>query len=194
MTLLRLFHQMFSCDDHGAPCTPSKMAKVVRQSGVIPYRLEPDGPKVLLITSRKTRRWVIPKGNIDAGESARKAAEREAYEEAGVRGTIDNTPLGDYEYEKVMRCGTARPMTVKVFGLHLSKTVKKWPEKEVREGEWMTPLEAAERVQEPGLIRLLHQLEQRLTAPSAAWQPQEIAMDLRCATNSATHEAAELRS
>jgi 8-oxo-dGTP pyrophosphatase MutT (NUDIX family) len=146
----------------------AKMAKVVRQSGVIPYRLEPDGPKVLLITSRKTRRWVIPKGNIAAGESARMAAEREAYEEAGVRGIVDDIPLGAYEYEKVTMCGTARLTIVKVFALHLSKTEKKWPEKAERDGEWITPLEAARRVQEPGLGELFRQLAQRLTVANAA--------------------------
>jgi 8-oxo-dGTP pyrophosphatase MutT (NUDIX family) len=67
------------------------MDKLTRQSGIIPYRRELDVLQVLLITSRKTGRWVIPKGNIGKGHNARQAAEREAYEEAGVRGNATQT-------------------------------------------------------------------------------------------------------
>jgi 8-oxo-dGTP pyrophosphatase MutT (NUDIX family) len=62
------------------------MDKLAIQSGIIPYRLERDVLQVLLITTRKTGRWVIPKGNIGKGHNARQAAEQEAYEEAGVSG------------------------------------------------------------------------------------------------------------
>src|ERR1700761_881770 len=97
------------------------MDKLARQSGIIPYRLELDGLRVLLITSRKTGRWVIPKGNIGKGHNAREAAEREAYEEAGVRGDVEKVPLGSYTYGKVLKDGTSRPMVVKVFAMHVLK-------------------------------------------------------------------------
>jgi 8-oxo-dGTP pyrophosphatase MutT (NUDIX family) len=145
------------------------MDKVAIQSGVIPYQFELNSLKVLLITTRKKRRWVIPKGNIDAGESTRKAAEREAYEEAGVKGIVGDVPLGFYTYEKALRNGTTQPTTVEVFALHLRKSVKNWPEKGDRKGEWMPPQEAARRVQEPGLAALLHRLEEHLLAPNVAF-------------------------
>ena len=88
------------------------MDKLARQSGIIPYRLERDLLQVLLITSRETGRWVIPKGNIGKGHNARQAAEREAYEEAGVRGDVEKVPLGSYMYEKVLKEGTPRPTVV----------------------------------------------------------------------------------
>ena len=72
------------------------MEKLAIQSGIIPYRLERDVLQVLLITTRKTGRWVIPKGNIGKGHNARQAAEREAHEEAGVRGDVEKVPLGSY--------------------------------------------------------------------------------------------------
>ncbi len=134
------------------------MNKVARQSGVIPYRLTPDGLQALLITSRETRRWVIPKGNIGKGQSARAAAELEAYEEAGVRGDADNIPLGFYTYLKIMEDGTAQPTVVEVFAMHVTKEAKDWPEKAERERLWVTPQEAAKCVLEPGLAVLLLRL------------------------------------
>ncbi len=134
------------------------MNKVARQSGVIPYRLAPDGLQVLLITSRETRRWVIPKGNIGRGRSTRAAAELEAYEEAGVRGVTDNIPLGFYTYRKTLADGTAQPTVVEVFALHVRKKAQNWPEKAERQTLWMPPQEAAKRVLEPGLAVLLLRL------------------------------------
>jgi len=134
------------------------MNKVARQSAVIRYRLAPDGLQVLLITSRETRRWVIPKGNIGRGRSTRAAAEFEAYEEAGVRGGADNIPLGFYTYRKSLTDGTAQPTVVEVFALHVRKEAKNWPEKAERQSLWMTPQEAAKRVLEPGLAVLLLRL------------------------------------
>jgi 8-oxo-dGTP pyrophosphatase MutT (NUDIX family) len=137
------------------------MDEVATQSGVIPYRLGQDGLQVLLITSRETQRWVIPRGNISGGRSARVAAEREAYEEAGVKGAVESAPLGFYTYLKVLKDGTAQPTTVEVFALRVRKEAKNWPEKAERHGQWMTPQEAASHVQEPGLAALLLQLAKR---------------------------------
>jgi 8-oxo-dGTP pyrophosphatase MutT (NUDIX family) len=134
------------------------MNKVARQSGVIPYRFAQDNLQVLLITSRETQRWVIPKGNIGKGQSSRVAAELEAYEEAGVRGGADNIPLGFYTYGKTLADGTAQPTVVEVFALQVRKEAKNWPEKAERQTLWMTPQEAAKRVQEPGLAELLLRL------------------------------------
>ena len=137
------------------------MNDVATQSGVIPYRLGQNGLEVLLITSRETRRWVIPKGNISGRRSAHVAAKREAYEEAGVRGDVESAPLGFYTYQKILKDGTAQPTTVEVFALRVRKEAKNWPEKAERHGQWMTPQEAASHVQEPGLAALLLQLAER---------------------------------
>jgi 8-oxo-dGTP pyrophosphatase MutT (NUDIX family) len=90
----------------------------MRQIAALPYRLESDtdsaGIRVLLVTSRGTGRWVIPKGNIDAGLSPHAAAALEAQEEAGVRGALCPIALGSYRYRKRRRfwarqCITAFP-------------------------------------------------------------------------------------
>ena len=134
------------------------MDKLAIQSGIIHYRLERDVLQVLLITTRKTGRWVIPKGNIGKGHNARQAAEREAYEEAGIRGDVAKESLGSYTYGKALKDGTSRPTVVKVFVMHVLKEAKVWPEMAERRSEWMEPIEAARRVHEAGLATLLLQL------------------------------------
>lgn len=134
------------------------MNEVARQSGVIPFRFAQDSLQVLLITSRETRRWVIPKGNIGKGRSTRAAAKLEAYEEAGVRGCADNIPLGFYTYRKILADGASQPTVVEVFALHVRKEAKNWPEKAERQTLWTTPQEAAKHVREPGLAVLLLRL------------------------------------
>jgi 8-oxo-dGTP pyrophosphatase MutT (NUDIX family) len=141
------------------------MDKLAIQSGVIPYRLERDVLQVLLITTRKTGRWVIPKGNIGKGHNARQSAEREAYEEAGVRGDAEKTSLGSYTYEKVLKDGTSRPTVVEVFAMHVLKEAKVWPEMAERRSEWVEPKEAARRVHEAGLATLFLRLAEVILDP-----------------------------
>jgi 8-oxo-dGTP pyrophosphatase MutT (NUDIX family) len=115
------------------------MGKILRQAGAIPYQHQPEGFRVLLITSRETGRWVIPKGNVEPGHTPRKAAEREAYEEAGLKGATQKTPLGIYTVLKQLR---------------------KFPERGQRHMEWMPAETAANLVDEPGLKLLLLRLAQ----------------------------------
>jgi 8-oxo-dGTP pyrophosphatase MutT (NUDIX family) len=136
------------------------MSKPFRQAGVIPYQLRSEGLRVLLITSRETGRWVIPKGNIPPRFTAQQAAEREAYEEAGLKGIAGKTPLGIYTYAKRLRNGATRPTTVEVFALDVRKQVKNFPERGERRLEWMIPEDAATLVDEPGLKILLLRLAQ----------------------------------
>jgi 8-oxo-dGTP pyrophosphatase MutT (NUDIX family) len=97
---------------------------------VIAYRILDCKVQVLLMTSRDTGRWIIPKGNIDAGATPGKAAEKEAYEEAGVKGTITSLfPLSIYTYFKKLEAGEARAATVEVYLLRVKERLKKWPER-----------------------------------------------------------------
>jgi 8-oxo-dGTP pyrophosphatase MutT (NUDIX family) len=136
------------------------MVKILRQAGAIPYQHQPDGFRILLITSRETGRWVIPKGNVEPGQTARQAAEREAFEEAGLKGATQKTPIGIYTYAKRPGIGPPRPATVEVFALHVLKQLKKFPERGQRRLEWMPPEIAADLVDEPGLKLLLLRLAQ----------------------------------
>lgn len=115
--------------------------------------------EVLLITSRETRRWVIPKGWPMKGLEAPEAAAREAFEEAGVEGDVDRLAIGYYAYGKLMRDGSIRPIDVDVFALRVTREFDEWPERAERERRWFTPHEAAEVVDEAGLAEILRRFE-----------------------------------
>lgn len=110
------------------------------------------------MTSRETGRWIIPKGNIAPGSTPCAAAEREAYEEAGVRGVVRPTPLGFYTYFKRLGSGQLRAATVEVYLLRVTERLKKWPEKGQRRLSWLSTGAAIELVEEPGIVPLLRRL------------------------------------
>lgn len=120
--------------------------------------LNPDTRKVLLITSRGTGRWIVPKGWPMEGRSLGEAAEQEAWEEAGVRGKLGGKEIGRYHYDKLQDRGFAIPVEVRVFPIEVEKLREKFPESEQRQRAWFTPDEAADRVDETGLKALLRKL------------------------------------
>jgi 8-oxo-dGTP pyrophosphatase MutT (NUDIX family) len=122
------------------------MARAIEQAAAIPVY---DG-RVCLVTSRTGRRWVIPKGKIDPGHTAAEAARIEAWEEAGVRGTLGRVAIGSYEYEKY-----GRVHRVSVFVMRVSDAKDDWPECRVRQREWLALDDAIERIEEPDLRDLL---------------------------------------
>lgn len=126
------------------------------QSAALPWRMGKDGVEVLLVTSRETGRWILPKGWPEKGETLSFAARREAYEEAGIRGRIADTSLGIYYYTKAAASGLARRCEVHVFALEVDKAEKRWPEKQERHRCWLPPSEAAKRVGEPALAEMLN--------------------------------------
>jgi 8-oxo-dGTP pyrophosphatase MutT (NUDIX family) len=133
-----------------------KWCKPRRQVAALPYRFDRHGRlEVLLITSRETRRWIVPKGWPMPDRKPHRAAEREAYEEAGLKGRICKVAAGTYEYGKRLGSGMKVPCEVTVFPLHVTEHRSRWPEQGQRELCWFTPQEAADRVQEDSLRRLL---------------------------------------
>lgn len=136
------------------------MAKHPRQQyAALPLAIGADGQRrVMLITSRETRRWVIPKGWAEKGISPPALAAKEAYEEAGLEGAVAPQPLGRYRYAKLRRGKKgvkAVPCEVVVFPFAVTRQLADWPEKAQRETRWFTPEEAALLVQEGGLAALL---------------------------------------
>ncbi len=111
--------------------------------------------EVLLLTSRDTGRWVIPKGWPMTGKKAHAVAEREAFEEAGAKGKIEKEPLGFYHYRKSLQTGLKIPVRVQVHVLEVEDMSRNFPEKGSRRLEWVSPAEAAARVNEPELKELL---------------------------------------
>jgi 8-oxo-dGTP pyrophosphatase MutT (NUDIX family) len=127
------------------------------QFGALPVRLRDGEPVVLLVTSRDTGRWVIPKGWPMPGRSREQAAATEAFEEAGLRGSIIGGCLGGYSYWKQYR---ARRMlcTVDVFLFRVDAELSRWPEKRQRLRHWFTPEEAATLVEEQVLADLIREV------------------------------------
>ena len=135
----------------------------VRQAAAIPIL---DG-KVGLVTSRSGRRWVIPKGQIEPGQTAGETALVEAWEEAGLVGVLDAEPAGAYCYEKL-----GREHHVLVYRMAVTDARGQWPEREQRRREWVSVDEAIERVDEPALREILRSVFGRRSAESESWMPK----------------------
>jgi 8-oxo-dGTP pyrophosphatase MutT (NUDIX family) len=126
------------------------------QFAALPWRRRAaGGVEVLVITSRETRRWVLPKGWPMKDRTPSEAAAQEAYEEAGVLGETDPEPLGDYGYGKRLPGGIVQEVRVAVFTLEVFVEQMAWPEQAEREKLWTSPQEAAELVDEPELKNLI---------------------------------------
>jgi 8-oxo-dGTP pyrophosphatase MutT (NUDIX family) len=139
------------------------MGKLLTQAGVIPYRIAEGQVEVLLVTSRDTGRWVIPKGHVEDGMTAQSAACQEALEEAGISGQITTRmPLGFVPYLKRLKDGNSCGASIAVYPLLVDKEKKKWQERSERTRTWFPVGKAAELVDEPALSALLLRLEEIL--------------------------------
>ena len=110
--------------------------------------------EILLVTSLRTRRWILPKGWPQDGMSLAQSAATEALEEAGVTGELAADPIGRYHYLKEKN-GSALPCAVDVFCLFVTGEAASWAEKEKRQKLWLPAERAAAKVAETGLRRLL---------------------------------------
>ena len=139
-----------------------KVGAARQQIAALPYRFGDQGAvEVLLVTSRDTGRWIIPQGWPMKHKKPHKAAAQEAVEEAGVKGSVGNTPIGQYLYWK-RRTRDFVLCQVNVYPLQVLKHLKTWPERGQRELRWFTPEEAALHIEEPELAELIRDLPQRL--------------------------------
>lgn len=125
-----------------------------RQYAALPWR-KGETLEIMLVSSRETRRWVIPKGWPMKGRKPHTTAAVEALEEAGLLGKIDKTKLGSYHYHKRLKNGGTILCRVDVFPLRVVRQRKSWPEKKQRATKWHSPQEAAELVHEPELAELI---------------------------------------
>ncbi|WP_420005464.1 NUDIX hydrolase [Arenibacterium sp. LLYu02] len=129
-----------------------------RQIAALCYQVSSKGRvQVLLVTSRGTGRWIIPKGWPMEGLTGPQAAAREAWEEAGVRGQISSSIEGHFTYSKLRRNAGPMECLVEVHGLRVTSLATDYPERNQRLRDWVSPQEAAERVAEPALAALLRQ-------------------------------------
>ena len=122
------------------------------QFATVPWRIGRRGTlEILLVTSRTSRHWLLPKGWLVRGKSAMESAEIEAFEEAGVQGKMRNKPIGAFAYNKILKTGEALPCRVTVFSLKVKKLLDDWPEAGQRERAWFDIAVAADAVYEPQL-------------------------------------------
>ena len=124
------------------------------QYGALPWRIT-DELEVLLLTSRDTRRWVIPKGWPMKGRKPNATAALEALQEGGLLGNIGNKSVGAYHYRKRLKNGAVLMCRVEVFPLRVLRQRKKWPEKGQRLTQWFPYAEAADEVAEGELKELI---------------------------------------
>lgn len=133
------------------------------QSAALPVILGADGQvRVMLVTSRDTRRWVLPKGWVKKRATPHGQAAVEAFEEAGLIGEVQVPSVGSYRYPKYAR-GQAATVHVDVFLLDVEQQCVEWPEKGQREVVWVSPAEAAAMVAERDLATILARLEGSLS-------------------------------
>ena len=134
------------------------------QYAALCYRVRDNAsdPDILLLTSRDTGRWVIPKGWPMGGKAGYEVAAQEALEEAGVIGEAERQPVGCFGYDKAMPEGLKMPCEVQVHVLKVTEYAEEFKEKGKRRIEWFSPREAVERVQEPELKKLIRDFALRL--------------------------------
>lgn len=130
-----------------------------KQYAALPWRHTGARREVLLISSRETGRWVIPKGWPIKGLTPAQTAAREAYEEAGLGGQVSKKPIGEFEYSKRLDNGSVQPCQVQVYGLEQMIQHPEWPEQGQRKLKWFSIPEAAEAVDEPDLKSIIRKLE-----------------------------------
>lgn len=140
---------------------------VAIQTGALPWRLGAKNViEVLLVTRKGSGGWIIPKGWPIAGKSLAEAAAQEAFEEAGVKGTVNPRPIGTFRHVKELAVIGGLQINIVVHPLWVDHEFPKWPELGQRKRKWFSAKEAAKRVDSPELGELIRQSVRR-------FQPQE---------------------
>lgn len=147
------------------------MEPMIRQAGAIPWRLRNNRIEILLITNARGSRWQVPKGMVEPFETPRECAAKEAYEEAGIRGTLHEEPAGHWVYAK-----RGFLHGVDVFPLRVEEEADVYPESFLREREWVLLEDAVPRIEDKNLRPIVSDLPRFLASerliPAGAAGPQ----------------------
>jgi len=133
-------------------------ARIIPQSAVIPFRWQGGRLRVLLITSRRSGDWIVPKGLVEPDMTEHDSAAKEAHEEAGVVGQVGAEPVGSFEYEK-----WGGLCVVNVFDMEVTRELSDWPEKADRSRKWVDAEEAARLVKHERLGTIIAGLPRRVS-------------------------------
>jgi 8-oxo-dGTP pyrophosphatase MutT (NUDIX family) len=123
------------------------------QSGVIPYRKKDGKTEVLLVTSIRKRNWIVPKGFIEYHMSPFQSAKKEAFEEAGVKGSNSTKILGSYKVRK-----NGSELLTKIYSMKVTRIFKDYPEKNLRKRKWFSVYDAAKKVDIDELATIIRRL------------------------------------
>ena len=138
------------------------MPEAGKQIAALPMRWKEDGTfQVLMVTSRDTGRWIMPKGWTMDGKKPWHAAEIEALEEAGAVGFIGTEVIGSYTYKKKLADGSSLKCEVDVYPMVVDRLERNWKERHQRKRRWFNPKSAAKRVNERKLAKLLKSLAKK---------------------------------
>ncbi|HKB85420.1 MAG TPA: NUDIX domain-containing protein [Ignavibacteriaceae bacterium] len=128
-----------------------------KQSGVVPYRKNNGKLEILLITSIKKKKWIIPKGYIEFNLTPFESAKKEAFEEAGIIGSNETFELGTIELKKGM--GVTH---MKIFSMEIIKILEDYPDKEMRKRKWFSTEEASAKVSIPEIPGMIASLQTKV--------------------------------
>ena len=127
-----------------------------RQSSVLPYRIGPKGLEIMMITSIKRRRWILPKGIVEPDMTPESSAAKEAFEEAGVEGKVSAQRIGRYRYKK-----WGETCSCDVFPMRVTKVHKKWLEQHERSRAWVPANEALKRLRHKDLRNIVRKFVEK---------------------------------
>lgn len=128
------------------------------QSGVVPYRLQENKLEILLVTSIKKKKWIIPKGYVEYGLTPFESAKKEAYEEAGITGANETEELGEFFYGN-----NDNKKFLKVFLLKVLEQSDDYPEKNLRKRKWFIIDEAIASIENSEVKNILINLKKRFS-------------------------------
>ena len=132
------------------------------QVAALCYRHKEQGPEVLLLTSRGTGRWILPKGWPEPQFESHVTAGIEAFEEAGVRGEVEPEPFASFKSHKGLENGIDIRTTVLVYLVKVTEELEDYPEKGQRQVKWFSVADAIEQVDEPSLKPILEALSAKI--------------------------------
>jgi len=139
----------------------ARKGDVRTQFAALCYRMKGEKVQVLLVTSRGSRRWIIPKGWPIDGLTPAQSAAREAFEEAGVTGRVHELCLGVFSYAKYVDRSTGLPCLAMVYPLRVKSLGTDYPERGERRRKWFSRKKAAQRIAEPELAHMILNFDPR---------------------------------
>lgn len=161
---MKTFKQLMraAVKNHASAVDSNDPEQLPIQTGALPWRLgKGKGIEVMLVTSRRSGRWTIPKGWPMPGKTLAEAAAQEAFEEGGVTGTVDPKPIGTFRHVKQQTPPGDIEVNIVVHPLWVDHELPKWPELGQRKRKWFTLKDAAKRVGSPELSELIRQFAKK---------------------------------